>query len=283
HHKAIGIKMWGASKKTLAMVDSARARGLDVAIDQYPYTASFTGISVLIPSWALEGNPVREFTRRCEDPLLRDSIKQGIIFNLLNDRGGGDLRRIQFGSFDWKPELNGKTLHDWALQEGLEPNVENGAELVIQAQMHRGAGCIFHAISEEDVRRIMQHPQTMIASDGRLSQPGKDHPHPRAYGTFPRVLGQYVREEKVLSLEQALFKMTAQPALKMGLHDRGFLRKGYYADLTLFDPATVRDQSTFEAPHQYATGIPYVILNGKVVVDNGEYRDLRAGKALRRQ
>jgi N-acyl-D-amino-acid deacylase len=283
HHKAIGIKMWGASKKTLAMVDSARARGLDVAIDQYPYTASFTGISVLIPSWALEGNPVREFSRRCEDPVLRDSIKQGIIFNLLNDRGGGDLRRIQFGSFDWKPELNGKTLHDWALQEGLEPNVENGAELVIQAQMHRGAGCIFHAISEEDVRRIMQHPQTMIASDGRLSQPGKDHPHPRAYGTFPRVLGHYVREEKVLSLEQALFKMTAQPALKMGLNDRGFLRKGYYADLTLFDPATVRDNSTFEAPHQYASGILYVLINGKVVVDNGEYQDLRAGKALRKR
>lgn len=282
HHKAIGLKMWGSSTKTLAMVDSARASGLDVMIDQYPYTASFTGISVLIPSWALEGHPVREFARRCEDPILRDSIKQGIIFNLLNDRGGGDLRRIQFGNFDWKPELNGKTLHDWALMEGLEPTVENGADLVIQAQLHRGAGCIFHAISEEDVRRIMRHPQTMVASDGRLSQPGKDHPHPRAYGTFPRVLGHYVREEKVLSLEQALYKMTGQPALRLGLKDRGFIRKGYYADITLFDPKTIRDKSTFEAPHQYPDGIPYVIINGKVVVDQGIYQDLRAGKALRK-
>jgi dihydroorotase/N-acyl-D-amino-acid deacylase len=230
----------------------------------------------------LEGNPVKEFSRRCEDPILRDSIKRGIIFNLLNDRGGGDLRRIQFGSFDWKPELNGKTLHDWALQEGLEPTVENGAELVIQAQMHRGAGCIFHAISEEDVRRIMQHPQTMVASDGRLSQPGKEHPHPRAYGTFPRVLGHYVREEKVLSLEQALYKMTGQPATRLGLTDRGFIKKGYFADLTLFDPQTIEDKSTFEAPHQYAEGIPYVLINGKIIVDQGVYKDLRAGKALRR-
>ncbi|MBV6426421.1 MAG: D-aminoacylase [Haliscomenobacter sp.] len=283
HHKAIGLKMWGSSVKTLAMVDSARTKGLDVMIDQYPYTASFTGISVLIPSWALEGHPVREFARRCEDPILRDSIKQGIIFNLLNDRGGGDLRRIQFGSFDWKPELNGKTLYDWAILQGLEPNVEHGADLVIEAQIHRGAGCIFHAISEEDVRRIMKHPQTMVASDGRLSQPGKDHPHPRAYGTFPRVLGHYVREEKVLTLEEALFKMTGQPALRLGLDKRGFIRKGYYADLTLFDPATVKDKSTFEAPHQYPEGIPYVLVNGKMAIDNGAYQDVRAGKPLRRK
>lgn len=283
HHKAIGIQMWGASVKTLAMVDAARNNGLDVMIDQYPYTASFTGISVLIPSWALEGNQVQGFAKRCEDPILRDSIRKGIIFNLLNDRGGGDLRRIQFGSFDWKPELNGKTLHDWALLEGLEPSVENGADLVIEAQIHRGAGCIFHAISEEDVRRIMQHPQTMVASDGRLSQPGKDHPHPRAYGTFPRVLGHYVREEKVLSLDQALFKMTGQPALRMGLKDRGFIRKNYYADITVFDPQTVSDKSTFENPHQYPVGIPYVLVNGKLVVEQGTYHDLRAGKPLRKE
>lgn len=123
----------------------------------------------------------------------------------------------------------------------------------------------------------------MVASDGRLSQPGKDHPHPRAYGTFPRVLGHYVREEKVLTLEEALFKMTGQPALRLGLNKRGFIRKGYYADLTLFDPATVKDKSTFEAPHQYPEGIPYVLVNGKMAVDNGAYQDVRAGKPLRRK
>lgn len=124
----------------------------------------------------------------------------------------------------------------------------------------------------------MKHPQTMVASDGRLSQPGKDHPHPRAYGTFPRVLGHYVREEKVLTLEEALFKMTGQPALRLGLNKRGFIRKGYFADLTLFDPATVKDKSTFEAPHQYPEGIPYVLVNGKMAVDNGAYQDVRRGK-----
>ena len=118
HHKVVGQPMWGASNKTLAMVDEANAEGLDVMIDQYPYTASHTSNSILIPSWALEGHPYTEFAKRCEDPVLRDSIKQGIIFNLINDRGGNDLSRVQFAKFNWKPELEGKTLKDWAEQEG---------------------------------------------------------------------------------------------------------------------------------------------------------------------
>lgn len=281
HHKAIGKAMWGSSTKTLAMVDSARAKGLDVMIDQYPYTASHTGISILIPAWALEGKPYEAFAQRCENPELRDSIKAGIVFNIVNDRGGDDLHNIQFARFNWKPELEGKTLYDWALLEGLEPTPENGAELVIQAQLHRGANCIFHAIDEQDVRRIMQHPFTMIASDGRLSQPGKGHPHPRAYGTFPRVLGHYVREEKILSLEQAIYKMTGLPAMRMGLKDRGLLKQDYFADIVIFDPNTVIDKATFESPHQYPYGIPYVIINGALTVDKGAYVDKRAGKVLR--
>jgi dihydroorotase/N-acyl-D-amino-acid deacylase len=283
HHKAIGIPMWGASKLTLALVDSARKMNLDIMMDQYPYTASFTGLGVLIPAWALEKNKNIDFAARLADSTLRDSIKKGIIFNLLHDRGGGDLKRIQFGQFGWKPHLEGKTLYDWALLDKLEPNMENGAELVIQAQLHQGAGCIFHVISEEDVRRIMQHPMTMIASDGRLSQPEKGHPHPRAYGTFPRVLGHYVREEKVITLSQALHKMTLLPAKRMGIQDRGLLKEGYYADITIFNPKTVLDQSTFEHPHRYPIGIPYVLVNGRVVVDNAVYKDLRAGKVLKKQ
>lgn len=282
HHKAIGIPMWGASKITLAMVDSARKANLDIMMDQYPYTASYTNLGVLIPAWALEKNKSIDFSSRVADPMLRDSIRKGIMFNLLNDRGGGDLKRIQFGQFSWKPELEGKTLHDWAIQEKLEPTMENGADLVIQAQLHQGAGCIFHVISEEDVRRIMQHPMTMIASDGRLSVPGKGHPHPRAYGTFPRVLGHYVREEKVLTLSQALYKMTALPAQRMGLKDRGALKVGHYADITMFNPQTINDQSTFENPHQYPLGISYVLINGKIMVDQGFYKDLRAGVVLKR-
>ncbi len=282
HHKVVGFPMWGASTKTLAMVDSARAAGLDVMIDQYPYTASHTNIGILIPAWAMEGGRYDAFAERCQDPELRDSIKNGIIFNLINDRGGNDLKRVQFSRFNWKPELEGKTLYDWALAEGLEPTIENGAELVIQAQLHRGANCIFHAMSPEDVERIMQHPQTMVASDGRLSQPGKGHPHPRAYGTFPIVLGEYVREKGVLELRTAIHKMTGLPARRMGLTDRGLLKEGYKADVTIFDPNTVNAQSTFEAPHQYPAGIPYVILNGLVAVDEGVYQAVLAGKVLKK-
>lgn len=281
HHKVVGQPMWGSSKKTLQMVDDARQKGLDVMIDQYPYTASFTSISILIPAWSMAGGRYDKFTERCENPVLRDSIKQGIIFNLKNDRGGNDLRRVQIAKFNWKPEWEGKTLYDWALGEGLEPTLENGAELIIQAQLHRGASCIFHAMDEDDVKRIMQHPYTMIASDGRTTEFGKGHPHPRAYGTFPRVLGRYVREEKTLSLQQAIYKMTALPAHRMGLTNRGILKVGNKADVLVFDPNTIIDKADFTDPHQYPTGIKYVLVNGKLTVDDGSYMDARAGEVLR--
>lgn len=219
HHKVVGYPMWGSSAKTLSMVDSARNIGLDVMIDQYPYTASYTSLGILIPAWSMAGGRYDAFAKRCEDPILRDSIKRGIVYNLINDRGGNDLKRVQFSVFNWKPEYEGKTLYDWAIDEGLEPNMENGAELIIQAQIHRGASCIFHAMQEEDVENIMSHPHTMVASDGRINPIEKGHPHPRVYGTFPRVLGYYVREKKLLSLEPALHKMTSLPADRMGLSD----------------------------------------------------------------
>lgn len=279
HHKAIGVKMWGASSKTLALVDSARNVGLDIMMDQYPYTASHTGISVLIPSWALEGT---EFGERVSNPTLRDSIKAGIVFNILNDRGGSDLRRIQFSRVSWKKELEGKTLHDWAILEGLEPTVENGADLVIQAQLNGGTGTIYHAIDAGDVANIMKHPMTMIGSDGRLSRPGDGHPHPRAYGTFPRVLGYYVREEKVLDLPTAIHKMTGLSSNRLGITDRGIIKEGAFADITIFNPETILDQSTFTDPHQYPIGIEYVIINGKQAVEKGEFKNIRPGKILRK-
>ena len=281
HHKVVGQPMWGSSKTTTKMVSEARKKGLDVMIDQYPYTASYTSLSILIPSWSMAGGRYKAFAERCENPILRDSIKKGIIFNIINDRGGNDLKRVQFSKFDWKPEFESKTLYDWAIAEGLEPTPENGAELIIQAQLHRGASCIFHAMNEEDVARIMQHPQTMIASDGRITPFGKGHPHPRAFGTFPRVLGKFVREDKVLDLPTAIHKMTALPAQRMGLTDRGVLATGNYADITIFDPATIIDKADFQNPHQYPEGIHYVLINGKVVVKNGEYFDIRAGQVLR--
>lgn len=281
HHKVIGKPMWGKSNQTLALVDEARKNGLNILIDQYPYNASYTGISVLIPSWARAGGNT-QFKARLQTPKLRDSIKKGIVFNILNDRGGDDLDRVQFAKVNWQPDLEGKTLKYWCLQKGLEPTVENGAELVIEAQTRGGASCVFHAMDEGDVVNIMQHPQTMIASDGRLVKLGDGHPHPRWYGTFPRVLGRYVREKKVLSLAEALFKMTAFPAQVMGLKDRGIIREGFKADLSLFDPNTVLDLATFEAPHQYPQGIEYVVINGKIAVDQGAFIPLKSGQVLRK-
>jgi dihydroorotase/N-acyl-D-amino-acid deacylase len=281
HHKAIGRPMWGASVRTLAMVDSARTQGVDVQMDQYPYTASSTSISVLIPPWALAGGD-SALARRVADRVLRDSIERGIVEFLLNDRGGGDLKRVQFGRVSWMPELEGKTLHDWAVMRGIDPVPERAAPLVIEAELKGGASMIYHVIDEGDVQRIMRHPQTMIASDGRLSKPGEGQPHPRGYGTFPRVLGRYARELKLLTLEQAVHKMSGMPARRLGLTDRGLLREGAMADVVIFDAATVADRATFENPHQYPAGVSEVLVNGVLMVDAGTFTTARPGRVLRR-
>lgn len=280
HHKAIGQKMWGKSTVTLHMVDSARKAGTDVMIDQYPYTASSTGFDVLMPNWALAGG-VPALRKRLADPELKNAIEKGILDLLLNDRGGGDIKRVQFASVAWDPSLNGKTLYDWAVKRGVPPTPEGAVPLVIEGVLKGGASMVFHVIDEGDVRRIMQHPMTMIASDGRLSKPGADVPHPRNYGTFPRVLGEYVRVQKVLTLETAVRKMTGLPAKRMGLADRGCIREGCAADVTVFDAATVSDKGTFDNPHQYPVGIEYVLVNGEAVVDGGKFTTARAGKVLR--
>ncbi|HXF95696.1 MAG TPA: D-aminoacylase [Gemmatimonadales bacterium] len=281
HHKAVGQPMWGASRRTLAMVDSARAAGVDVMLDQYPYTATYTGISVLVPAWAMAGGDTALF-RRLADPVLRDSIERGIAFNLLHDRGGGDLRRVQLARVSWDRSLEGKTLFDLALGAGRDTTVSGGVALVLDLLRRGGASAIYHVLDEADVERILRHPQTMIGSDGRLVEPGDGHPHPRWYGTFPRVLGTYVREKGLLTLEEAVHKMTGLPAGRLGLAERGRIAEGVMADLVVFDPATVRDRATFEDPHRYPEGILYVLVNGVPVVDGGRFTDARPGRALRR-
>lgn len=281
HHKVIGKPMWGKSKQTLARVDQARANGIKILLDQYPYNASHTGLSVLIPAWARAGGQ-EKFMERLNDPNTFKKIKSEIIFNILNDRGGEDLRRIQFARVKWQPELEGKTLYDWIVQEGEEPTLEMGAEYVILGQKNGGASCIYHAMDEKDVENIMQHPLTMIASDGRLSTPGEGHPHPRSYGTFPRVLSTYVRDQKLLSLEEAIYKMTLFPAQTYGIEDRGLLRKGMKADLVIFAADQIQDKATFIEPHQYPEGILYVIVNGELAVDQGKFLNQLNGKVLRK-
>ena len=281
HHKVVGRPMHGQSVRTLAMIDSARVAGTDVIADQYPYTATYTSLDVLIPPWARE-NGDTAFARRMKDPVLRDSITRGTVFNLTNDRGGGDLRRVQLSQVRWRPDLEGKRLYDWAEERGLDSTMETGAALVLEAALRGGASAIFHALDEEDVARIMRHPMVAHASDARLSRLGEGHPHPRVYGTFPRILGHYVRDRGVLSLESAIRKMTSLPAWRMGLLNRGRVSAGFVADLVLFDPAMVSDRSTFEQPHQYPVGIPYVVVAGVPVIDRGEQTASRPGRVLRR-
>ena len=281
HHKVVGQPMWGSASTTLAMVDSARSAGTDAMIDQYPYTATYTGLSILVPAWA-QADGGEAFAARADDPILLDSILADIEWALVNDRGGNDLSRVQFARVEWDPSLEGSTLADWAQREGLEPTPTNGALLVVEAMRRGGASAIYHALDEADVEAIMQHPWTAIASDGRLTQPGEGHPHPRWYGTFPRVLGRYVRDQGVLELEEAVRKMTSLPADRIGLTDRGRLGEGAFADVVVFDPLRVLDEATFQEPHQYPSGIPWVIVNGVVTVDDGVFSDLRPGRVLRR-
>ena len=281
HHKAIGQPMWGSSTITLAMVDSARAKGIDVMLDQYPYTASYTGLSILIPAWAREGGQ-EKFIKRAKKEKLKDSILKGIEFNILNDRGGGDLKRIQLAKTPWNPDLSGKTLKYWAVQEGLEPSAKNGAKLVLKAQVAGGGTAIYHAMDEKDVQRILKHPFTMIGSDGRLTEPDNSWPHPRWYGTFPRILGYYVRELNIIDLPTAIKKMTSLPADRLGLKKRGRLKVGNYADITVFDPNTIIDKATFLKPHQYSIGIKYVFVNGILTIDNGVFLKSGGGRVLRK-
>jgi len=283
HHKVIGKANWGRSADALRLVDEARARGVDVTSDQYPYTASSTSIaSALIPAWALEGG--REAQRaRFADSLTREKVLDGVAAMIRDERGGGDPKNVQFANCGFDASLTGKTLADATRARGLEPTIANAAVTTLWIVEQGGCQGIFHAMSEDDLIRILRHPATMIASDGEIPTFGRANPHPRSYGTFARVLGRYVREQGVLTLEDAIRKMTSFPAARLGLLDRGLLRPGAKADVVVFDPTRVRDTATFTDPHQYAEGFSLVVVNGAVVFENGQMTPARPGRLLRRR
>jgi dihydroorotase/N-acyl-D-amino-acid deacylase len=280
HHKVVGKKYWGGSAGTLRQVDEARARGVDATIDQYPYTASATSIAAaLLPSWAQEGG--RDATlKRLKDPATRAKIKAESATIIRDERGGGDPRNVAVSACQFDPALAGKNLAQITEQRGQAVTIENAAETAIWIVEQGGCQGIFHAIGEQDLERILVHPATMIASDGEVPIFGRNVPHPRSYGTFARVLGVYVRDKKLLSLETAVQKMSALPAQRLGLTDRGVLRTGMKADIAVFDPARVRDTATFEKPHAYAEGVTHVIVNGQVAFENGKMTAARPGRIL---
>ncbi len=279
HHKIIGKANWGKSKETLALVEAARARGVDATIDAYPYTASSTGTAALFPQWSLEGGHTA-LLERLRAPEARARIKATIANRIVNDRGGGDAKNVVMASCGFDSSLDGKTLADITRDRGHEPTPENAAETAMEIQAKGGCSAVYHAIGEEDVERILRYPFTMIGSDGEIPVFGKGAPHPRSYGTFARVLGRYVRERGVLTLEDAIHRMSGLPAARLGLMDRGLIRPGMKADLIVFDPATIADLADFAKPHQYAVGVDSVLVNGQPVILHGKLTGARPGRVL---
>ncbi len=280
HHKIIGKTNWGKSVETLRLVDEARARGIDATIDQYPYTASSTSIgAALLPSWAQEGGEDR-LRARMADGADRARIQKETERLIREERGGGDPKNVVLAECEWDRSLDGQSLAAATAARGLPPDVENAAKTVLWIVEQGGCSAIFHAIGEEDLERILKHPATMVASDGGLPIFGQAMPHPRSYGTFARVLGVYVRERRVLTLSDAVRKMSSLPAARLGLVDRGLLRPGMKADIAVFDPARVRDTATFARPHQYAEGVFLVVVNGRIVFERGAMTAERPGRVL---
>jgi len=282
HFKVADNKMWGDSTVTLGLVEAARTEGLDVTIDQYPYTAASTGLANVIPSWAREGSR-EDFQARLDDPETRARIKADTIGILNGARAAGDLSRITVASFPSHPEYSGKTMAEVTVMNGREPTIENGAEVAMEILYEGSGDAIYHMMVEEDVIRIMQAPFTSIASDGSAVTYGENVPHLRNYGTFPRVLRKYVRAEGVLSIEQAINKMTGLPASRINLVKRGTLAEGMIADINIFDPDTVNDNDDWAKPHQYATGFAYVLVRGTPVIDQGARTRAFPGQVLKRQ
>ncbi len=279
HHKIIGASNWGQSVATLKLVEEARARGVDVSIDQYPYTASSTGIAALFPQWAQEGGQ-KSLLERLSAPGNRAKIKTEIVTNIRDGRGGGDPKNIVIVNCSFDESLAGKSLADLTKARGVPVNFDTAAETAIALQSKGPCSAVYHAIDEADIERIMKSPYTMIASDGDIPVFGKAAPHPRSYGTFARVLGVYVRERHTITLEEAIHKMSGMPAARLKFGDRGLLRPGMKADIVVFDPATVADKATFEQPHQYSVGFRDVMVNGKFAMRDGKVTAERPGRVL---
>jgi N-acyl-D-amino-acid deacylase len=269
HLQIGGARNWGRAGEVLARIDAARKSGLDVTYDSYPYAAGSTLIQALLPAWAAVGGP-EKLLGRLADPEERARIAGAV------DAAGRDWsRHVLCGvrCARYKP-YEGETFTAIAAAEGVGVG-ELLCRLLVDDELQ--ACFIAHLGDEGDLRQIVGHPAQMLGSDG-LHLPGKTHP--RLYGAFPRLLARYVREQRVLTLEEAVRKMTGFPAQRMGFRDRGLLRPGLAADLTLFDPETVRDTATFEDPCRYPEGIPYVLVNGRFVVDGGRHTGALPGEVL---
>ncbi len=288
HFKTSGKENWGKQDSAIILVEQARSRGLEIGADMYPYTAGATGLSAMIPPWVKAGGD-DSLVARLQKPDLRVRIKSEITNNtsgwenFYRMSGGGENILISYLS-GAREEWQGKKLAEIA---GLKSQDEIDVLFDLLVAEGGGGGGIYFLMSEENVEKNLKLPWMTFCTDEDAYQPeglmGKRRPHPRAYGTFPRILGKYVREEKLLTIEEAIRKMTSLPAGRLGFNDRGLLKQGLAADVVIFDPNTVIDKATYADPHQFPTGINCVIVNGRVAVRNGKQTGVKAGKALFRQ
>ncbi len=278
HLKVDSPSRWGASEKALALIDAAKARGTAVQADQYAYTAASSSLGIRFPSWALEGGQT-QVAARLTDEATWAKIKEEMR-GLLSERGLPDLSFAVVASYRADPSLNGLSIKQIASKLKGSESADAQLETARAMMLAGGASMVYHFMSDADVDRIMKHPQVGFASDASVLAMGEGVPHPRGYGNNARVLGEYVRRRKILTLEEAIRKMTSLPADHFRFTNRGRLAAGQAADVVVFDPATVGDAATFEAPHAYARGIPYVIVNGIQIVRKGEHTGAKAGVTL---
>lgn len=281
HHKVLGRRNWGLTDSSLALIDEARRRGVDVSADQYPYEASATTMTALLPTWSVEGGTER-MRARLADPDERRRVRQEVLEGPTDGRPKRDFEpdTVLVASVPGAdPQVTGRTISEIGAARGVEPV---DAMLDLLAQHGGGVEVVIFAIGEEDIRRVMAHPQVAVASDGWTLHPGAGgRPHPRSYGTFARVLGHYVRDENHLTLTDAVRKMTSLPAHRLKMADRGTISPGSWADVVVFDPERVRDRATYEDPHRYCEGVAHVFVNGAHVIDRGEDTGAAAGEVLR--
>lgn len=285
HHKIGAWRNFGRATESVALMHKARAEGVDVTFDQYPYTASSTGLSSIIPRWAQEGGRLAE---RLADPATRERVLDDIeaFFEM---RFASDPSKIQLVSCRFEgedgsafpAEMAGLTLMDVLAARDVAGSPRAVADLILEIDAAGGCSSIFHAFDERDVQLLIAADHGMIGSDGSLVHFGVASPHPRGYGTFPRVLGHYARDLGVISLPEAVRRMTSAPADRLGFADRGRIEEGKVADLVVFDPDEVIDRATFEDPHQYPVGIPHVFVGGVAVIRDGAVTGARPGTVLR--
>jgi N-acyl-D-aspartate/D-glutamate deacylase len=284
HLKASGQANWGKVRAAVAAIEAARARGIDVSADQYPYRASSTQLDAIIPGWAHEGGTA-SLVARLEDPALRDSLRRDIMgpderVELIGESSGGPTGVMLAGfRTDSLRRYTGMFLSDVAAQRAQHP-IDALFDLLIADSAATQA--IYFSMSEEDVEYVMRQPWVSVGIDaGARDTVLTSHPHPRAFGSFPRILCRYVRERGVLTLPDAIRKFTALPAARVGLDERGVIKRGMYADLTIFDAGRVCDRATFEEPVQTSVGVVHVLVNGVPVVRDGRVTGARPGRALR--